>query len=157
MPNIDPSDWAQYQSVGFTYSPRPGITHYIEPDPSGATVGEFPFATSVSFVTAYNPGGPVVAAATNLAQHTQLLTAVELAGWEFVEAIGGNPNAAAREQGVLILNAPDQAVNDMGYHFGQDAIYHWSTAEFVLEACGPVESRQESFRQGWRIKKLPPE
>ena len=154
MPNIDPSDWAQYQSAGFTYSPRPGVICYIEPDPSGAIAGEFPFTTSVSFVTAGNPGGPVVATATNSAQHAQLLTAVENTGWEFVEAIGGNPNAPNREQGVLILNAPDQAVNEMGCQFGQDAIYHWRATEFVLEACGPVESRQESVTQGWRISEL---
>ncbi len=154
MPNIDPSDWARYQSAGFTYLPRSGVICYIEPDPSGAITGEFPFTTSVSFVTASNPGGPVVAAATNSAQHAQLLIAVENAGWEFVEAAGGNPNTDDQEQGVLILNAPDQAVNDMGCQFGQDAIYHWRATEFVLEACGPSENRLESVSQGWRISEL---
>ena len=154
MNSTDDKYWADYQTAGFSYSPRSGVHHYIEPDPSGQTTGVFPFAQPAGFVTAHNPGGPPIAKEVNDARHRELEAAVAALGHKFFLAQGGRHGRAHQETGLLILDVSPQFVNEMGVRFGQAAIYIWSATEFLLEACGGRDERKRSCSQGWKVNHI---
>jgi hypothetical protein len=107
--------------------------------------GSFPLAGSASFVTAHNPGGPLIDAAENDRRHRALLEDVAQHGWHWLPAVGGDPAGSHTEDGVLLLDADPADALSLAARFDQDAIYVWRADVFELIACDG--SRHD--RLGW--------
>jgi hypothetical protein len=127
--------WAEYVTAGFTYWPTDGDPVSVAPTDEGRIEGHFPFSRPASFVTAHNPGGPVIDAEDNDARHTALVAEIATRGWGWLPAVGGDPAGLHAEDGVLLLDvAPDDAV-ELGARFDQDAVYVWHADAIDLLAC----------------------
>ncbi|HEU5302497.1 MAG TPA: DUF3293 domain-containing protein [Acidimicrobiia bacterium] len=149
MSTIQDVHWDEYAGAGFTCWP-PGPTDSsgaisVGPRTDGAVEGDFPLDAPASFVTAHNPGGPVIDDATNARRHEALLDDVARHGWTWWPAVGGEPGGSHTEDGVLLLDTSIDDALALAARFDQDAIYVWSADGFELLACDG--SRHDRF--GW--------
>ena len=155
---IDETDWAEYAAAGFTYwpdddSPASDSAVSVAPRADGLVEGAFPLSFPGAFVTAHNPGGPIIDATENDRRHCALLADIADHGWRWLPAVGGDPAGSHTEDGVLLLDAdpahahapsPAEALS-LAARFDQDAIYVWRADVFELIACDG--SRHD--RLGW--------
>ena len=132
---IDPGDWAEYAVAGFTYWPDDGPPVSVAPRADGPIESSFGPGGSACFVTAHNPGGPIIDAAENDRRHRALLNDVAEQGWTWFPAIGGDPGGSHTENGVLLLDADTDDALALATRFEQDAIYVWRADAFELIAC----------------------
>ena len=147
---IDETDWAEYAVAGFTYwpddgSPASDSAVSVAPRADGLVDGAFPLPGPASFVTAHNPGGPIIDATENDRRHAALLADIADHGWRWLPAVGGDPAGSHTEDGVLLLDASPEDAIALATRFGQDAIYVWRADVFELIACDG--SRHD--RLGW--------
>lgn len=140
--------WAEYAAAGFTYWPEAGPPVSVGPRADGLVEGSFPLAVPASFVTAHNPGGPVIDAAENDRRHRLFLDDVAAHGWRWLVAVGGDPGGSHTEDGALLLDADPADALTLAARFDQDAIYVWSEEAFELIACDG--SRHDRF--GWTAR-----
>lgn len=141
---IDEDDWAEYAVAGFTYWPDPrpadgspasASAVSVAPRADGLVEGSFPLAGPACFVTAHNPGGPIIDPAENDRRHAAFLADIADHGWQWLPAVGGDPGGSHTEDGVLLLDASPEDALALGLRFDQDAIYVWSAGAFELIAC----------------------
>ncbi|MCJ7671901.1 MAG: DUF3293 domain-containing protein [Acidimicrobiia bacterium] len=147
---IDETDWDEYAVAGFTYWPESGSPASdsavsVAPRPDLGVEGPFPLSAPGAFVTAHNPGGPIIDTAENDRRHAALLADVAAHGWHWLPAVGGDPAGSHTEDGVLLLDASPEDARGLGLRFHQDAIYVWRADTFELIACDG--SRHD--RLGW--------
>ena len=147
---IDDTDWAEYAVAGFTYwpddgSPASDSAVSVAPRADRLVEGAFPLSFPGAFVTAHNPGGPIIDAAENDRRHRALLDDVARHGWHWLPAVGGDPAGSHTENGVLLLDASPEDAIALAARVGQDAIYVWHAGGFELIACDG--SRHD--RLGW--------
>ena len=137
---IDEDDWDEYAVAGFTFwpddgSPASDSAVSVAPRPDLVVEGPFPLSVPGSFVTAHNPGGPIIDATENDRRHRALLADVAAHGWQWLPAVGGDPAGSHTEDGVLLLDASPEEALGLGLRFDQDAIYVWRANGFELIAC----------------------
>jgi len=137
---IDETDWAEYAVAGFTYwpddgSPASDSAVSVAPRADGLVEGAFPLSFPGAFVTAHNPGGPIIDPAENDRRHCALLADIADHGWQWLPAVGGDPAGSHTEDGVLLLDASPEDAIALAARFGQDAIYVWHAGVFELIAC----------------------
>jgi hypothetical protein len=145
---IEQEHWDEYAAAGFTYWPDDGPPISVGPRADRMIEGMFPLAGPACFVTAHNPGGPVIDAAENDVRHAAFLADVTAYGWRWLPAVGGDPGGSHTEDGVLLLDAtPDDALA-LAARFDQDAIYVWSAERFELVAC----DRSRHDHLGWTAR-----
>ncbi|MCJ7438522.1 MAG: DUF3293 domain-containing protein [Acidimicrobiia bacterium] len=137
--------WDDYAVAGFTYWPDDGPPVSVAPRPGLLLEGTFPLALPGAFVTAHNPGGPIIDAVENERLHCALLDDVAQHGWHWLPAVGGDPAGSHTEDGVLLLDADPTDALRLATRFDQDAIYVWRADVFELIACDG--SRHD--RLGW--------
>ena len=147
---IDETDWAEYAVAGFTYwpddgSPASDSAVSVAPRADGLVEGAFPLSFPGAFVTAQNPGGPIIDATENDRRHCALLADIADHGWRWLPAVGGDPAGSHTEDGALLLDASPEDAIALATRFGQDAIYVWHVDVFELIACDG--SRHD--RLGW--------
>jgi len=147
---IDEDDWDEYAVAGFTFwpddgSPASDSAVSVAPRPDLVVEGPFPLSAPGAFVTAHNPGGPIIDATENDRRHRALLADVAAHGWQWLPAVGGDPAGSHTENGVLLLDASPEDALALAARFDQDAIYVWSANDFELIACDG--SRHEHL--GW--------
>jgi hypothetical protein len=132
---IQQHHWDEYAIAGFTYWPGDAAPVSVAPRKDKHLDGTFPFAVPASFVTAHNPGGPVIDPAENSRRHLAFLADIATHGWAWFPAVGGDPAGSHAEDGVLLLDASPADALALAARFEQDAIYVWSAHDFELIAC----------------------
>jgi hypothetical protein len=132
---IDDEHWDEYAVAGFTYWPGDAAPVSVAPRADGRFVGSFPFVVPTCFVTAHNPGGPVIDAAENDLRHAAFLDDIASHGWVWFPAVGGDPAGSHTEDGVLLLDSDPSDALALAARFDQDAIYVWRADDFELIAC----------------------
>ena len=146
---IQDHHWDEYAGAGFTCWPDgdPDSSHAISvgPRPDGGIDGSFPLAQSACFVTAHNPGGPIIDASENDRRHTAMVDDVVTHGWKWWPAVGGDPGGSHTENGALLLDATVEDALSLAARFDQDAIYVWSATKLELIA----HDRSRSDTVGW--------
>jgi hypothetical protein len=54
---------------------------------------------------------------------------------QLLVAIGVDPATGRHEEGVAVRGVPEAEVLELGVRYGQDAIFAWTPAEWVIVAC----------------------
>jgi len=141
--------WDEYAGAGFTCWPDadPDSARAISvgPRPDGVVDGLFLLPRPASFVTAHNPGGPIIDAVENEVRHRTFVTDIAAHGWTWWPAVGGDPGGSHTEVGVLLLDVSVEDALALAARFDQDAIYVWSADAFELVA----HDRSRHDRFGW--------
>jgi len=125
--------WAMFATAGFTcWYPSP-VT--VLPAAPGLATGPFPFASPVTFVTADNPGGKVVADEENVRRRAELAAFLARSRLVWHLAIGGDPDGEHHEPGAAVLGLDLRSAVEMGARFEQAAVYLWAPDALHLVAC----------------------
>jgi hypothetical protein len=120
----------------------------LEPRPSGSD-SEFPFESPVHVITACNPAGVEVDAATNEERHAALADA--LRRHRTFATVGSAPDGSMAEPGLAVIGLEADEAIELGRRFGQAAIYRWTADALAIVGVG--ESR--TVEMGWSLIRLP--
>lgn len=146
---IQDHHWDEYAGAGFTCWPDgesdSSRAISVGPRSDGGVDGTFPLGQAACFVTAHNPGGPIIDADENDHRHVELLDGIATRGWLWWPAVGGDPGGSHTENGALLLDATVEDALSLAARFDQDAIYVWSATEFELIA----HDRSRHDKSGW--------
>lgn len=131
---------------------RPGGDWWhLSPRPGG-DVDEFPLASPVYLVTAYNPLGEELAAADNEHRQGDLLRFLDEQRIAAVRSMGVSADETWSEPGFALLDASEAEALALARSFEQAAIYAWS--ERRLEVIGALHEGRASV--GWSLEDDPP-
>jgi Protein of unknown function (DUF3293) len=126
----------------------------LEPRPRGSVEGGFPFPEndSVFVVTAFNPRHAThLTAGQNRARQDDLEHELAGRGSQWLRAWGGNAEWTHVEDSAAILDMTERDALDLGWRFGQDAIFAWTAAAWTLLPC---DDRPRTV-MGWHVNRLP--
>ena len=133
---------------------RPGSSDawwHVAPRPGGA-VDEFPLATPVHLLTAWNPRGEELPRAVNDERQEGLLSFLNEERVAAVRSIGASRDESWAEPGFALLDVTEEVALDVGRRFEQAAIYTWSEAR--LEVVGALHEGRSSV--GWSLDEAAP-
>ena len=133
---------------------QPGSTDawwHITPRPYGV-VDEFPLATPVHLLTAWNPRGEEALRAVNDERQKLLLTFLNEERLAAVRSLGASEDRSWAEPGFALLDVTEEVALDIGRRFEQAAIYAWR--EERLEVVGALSEGRSSV--GWSLDEAAP-
>ena len=108
---------------------------------------EYPLATPVHLLTAWNPRGEDLQRAENDDRQKLLLTLLEDERVAAVRSIGASRDGSWIEPGFALLDVTEEVAVDIARRFEQAAIYAWS--ETRLEVVGALHQGRSSV--GWSL------
>ena len=108
---------------------------------------EFPLATPVHLLTAWNPRGEELPRAVNDERQEGLLSFLNEERVAAVRSIGASRDESWAEPGFALLDVTEEVALDIGRRFEQAAIYTWSEAR--LEVVGALHEGRSSV--GWSL------
>ncbi len=94
-----------------------------------------PGVRAIYLVTAWNPGGRLLAPGENAARHRELLAALASGGLEHWPAAGYAPDESWVELGVALPGTTPRAALALGGDFGQLALYAWTAERVATLEC----------------------
>ncbi len=141
-------DWDAYRTALVDLEPpgRPALR--ITPDAPG-DVGTWPegLATPLTVVTAWNPGGVLLADDVNAARHRILSRELATRGLQWWPAIGRAPDHGHAEAGAAVTGLSEEEARALGRRHGQSAVYLWTPEAWEVVSC--VRDRRDTL--GWRL------
>jgi hypothetical protein len=141
--------WAGYARTVVTIA-RPGAGDLVVRAAPPGDVGEWPWPRpdAVHVLTAWDPGRERPGEEVNRLRQAALeaeLGALTPSRWP---AAGIDPVSDRREEGVAVCGVDEAAVLELGARYGQDAVFAWSPAAWVVVAC----TGGRRLVLGWRVK-----
>jgi hypothetical protein len=134
LPADDP--WTSYaRTVVEILRPDEDVLR-VQPAPVGE-VGTWPWSARrpVHILTAWDPGAERPGEAANRERQTALEADLGPAALDRWAAVGVDPATGHREEGVAVRGVPEAEVLALGLRYGQDAVFAWTPAEWVIVAC----------------------
>ena len=108
-------------------------------------VGQFAFDHPVHIITAYNPAGVEIDAASNRRLHEALGTALD--EHEVVSSAGSARDGSMAEPGYAVLGLSLDEAIELGRQFGQRAVYRWTADALTIVGVNEAIER----RLGWAL------
>jgi Protein of unknown function (DUF3293) len=95
----------------------------------------WPDRQPVHLLTAWDPGLERPGLHVNRVRQAALEADLGLRSGQFLVAIGIDPVTGRREEGVAVWGVPEAEILALGDRYGQDAVFAWTPAEWVIVAC----------------------
>jgi hypothetical protein len=124
---------------------------HLTPRPDGA-VDEFPLASPIHLLTAYNPGGEKLTLEENRARQKELATYLRNQLLASVPSLGASADGSWSEPGFALLDLDEVGALVLARRFDQAAIYAWSASH--LEVVGALHEGRAAV--GWSLDAAPP-
>ena len=134
---LPPDDaWSGYARLTVTIR-RPDLDDLVvQPAPSGQA-GRWPWPTAdpVAILTAWDPGDARPGLEVNRRRQSELEDDLRALRADLWSAQGTDPITGVRDEGVAVRGVPEPFVLELGAHYGQDAVFVWTPAEWVIVGC----------------------
>ena len=124
---------------------------HIAPRTDGV-VDEYPLATPVHLLTAWNPRGEELPRSVNDERQKTLLTFLDDERLAAVPSVGASQDGSWAEPGFALLDVTEEVAVDIARRFEQAAIYAWG--ETRLEVVGALHDGRSSV--GWSLDEAAP-
>jgi len=95
----------------------------------------WPDRRPVHLLTAWDPGLERTGVDINRVRQAALEADLGLLPGQLFVAIGVDSATGRREEGVAVSGLPEAEVLALGVRYGQDAVFAWTPAEWVIVAC----------------------
>jgi hypothetical protein len=128
--------WASYERTVVEIL-RPGgssLRVRSAPDVDGDS-WPWPDRQPVYLLTAWDPGLDRPGVDVNRMRQAALQADLELLSGQLSVAIGIDSATGRQEEGVAVRGVPEAEILALGVRYGQDAVFAWTPAEWVIVAC----------------------
>jgi hypothetical protein len=132
----EPEDpWASYARTEVEILRPPGGSLRVRPAPQADEGWPWPDAQAVHVLTAWDPGPERPGRAVNRLRQAALRADLGRLSIPLLDAVGVDPVSGKREEGVAVVGLPEPQILAFGVRYGQDAVFAWTPAEWVVVAC----------------------
>jgi hypothetical protein len=95
----------------------------------------WPDRQPVHLLTAWDPGLERLGVDVNRMRQATLRAELGLLSGQLLVAIGVDSATGRREEGVAVRGVPEAEILALGVRYGQDAVFAWTPAQWVIVAC----------------------